>query len=160
MSDYEKVCKVCDSRIPVSGGSRDFAEWNECNEKGLDWLDWCSNCQKETKQEIKEFIPLICQKAKKSITRILKYYNLKTSDLSVEFQNWEVELDKLDNWEELKDFETKIQAEIQKQAENSGLSLPVKLLIGWGVFAVLIALVHGINLLHLKKQKGEAKVIS
>jgi len=162
LSNYEKVCKICDSRISVFESSNDFARYNECVNEGLDWFSWCGNCQKETITIIKEFASLSkrCQRAKKTITRILKHYNLKTSDLSVEFQNWEVELDELDNEEELKEFQTKIQIEIQKQAENSGLSLPVKLLIGWGAFAVLIVLVYGINLLHLKKKKGEAKTIN
>src|SRR4051812_28308424 len=95
---YELVCQDCDSRLSISEGSRDFVEHNEYVNEGLDWFRWCGNCQKETKQKIEEVSSLSKrrQKAKKTITELLKYHNLKTSDLSAKFQNWKVELDKLD----------------------------------------------------------------
>lgn len=144
-SRYELVCEICDGTFPISEGSSVFAKQREYAEEGLDWYNWCGQCQKKTKQKIEE-VSLLSkgrQKAKKTITELLKYHNLKTSDLPAKFQNWETDLAKLDTEYQV-EIQQAIQDKISKQQDsdkNNGLSLLAKIAIGWGIVLIVWVLV-------------------
>lgn len=159
---YELVCEICDSGLSVSEGSRIFAEQRGYVKEGLDWYNWCGQCQKTTKQKIEEVSSLSKErrKVKNNVTKLIKYYDLKASDLSAKFRNWKAELDKLDTEEKIKDFQIEIQTEVQKQkdkqekSENNGLSLFAKIAIGCGVVTIVWVLV-GIAWYLAKKKQDE-----
>ena len=99
---------------------------------------------------------------KQTIIKLFTDNNLKATDLSTEFHNWETDLNKLNDKEKIKEFQQKIWREIQvkkdKKKQNSennqgkGLSLPVKLLIGGGVVMVILVLA-GVIWFRAKKKK-------
>lgn len=116
---YELVCCECDDRMSISKGSRDFKEYEEYKhsksaKNGFGWYRWCGNCQRETKQKIERFsiLPKKKKRTKETITEFLKDLDLKTSDLSSEFQDWEVKLSKLDDVGKIQEFQQQILQEI------------------------------------------------